>query len=52
MLICIGGFPVYCGTEGVVWFYGDKSVQERKCALLCWFHCELYVWVLVVDVLE
>ena len=30
VLICVGGFPVYCGAEGVVWFYGDKRVQEWK----------------------
>ena len=23
VLICMGGFSVNCGTEGVVWLYGD-----------------------------
>ena len=30
ILICVGGFPVDCSAEGVVWFYGDKSIQEWK----------------------
>ena len=48
----MGGFSVYFGAEGVVWLDGDESVQERKWALLCRFHCELDVWVLVVDMLK
>ena len=30
ILICVDGFSVYCGAEGVVWLDGDESVQERK----------------------
>ena len=52
ILIFVGGFPINCVAEGVVWFYGDKSVLERKWDLLCWLHCKLYVWVLVVDVMK
>ena len=29
ILVCVGGFSVYCGAEGVVWLDGDESVQER-----------------------
>ena len=47
----MGGFSVYCGAECVVFLDGNKGVQEGEGALLCGFHCELYVWVLVVDVL-
>ena len=47
-----GGFSVDCSAEGDVWLDGDESVQEGKWVLLCGFHCELDVWVLVVDVLK
>ena len=30
ILICVGGFPINCGAEGAVRFYGDKTVQEWK----------------------
>ena len=30
ILICVGGFSVHCGAEGVVWLDGDKSVQEGE----------------------
>ena len=23
VLVCVGGFSVNCGAEGVVWLYGD-----------------------------
>ena len=39
----MGGFPVHCGAEGVVWLNGDESVQEGELVLLCGFHCELDV---------
>ena len=30
ILICVGGFSVDCGAEGVAWLDGDESAQEWK----------------------
>ena len=44
---------VNCGDEGVVGSWCDLGVQEGKRPILTWFlHCELYAWILCVDVLQ
>ena len=46
-------FPIYCGAKCVVGMQCDLCDQERKRPMLIWFlHCDLYVWVLCVDVVK
>ena len=53
ILISVCWLSVNCSDKSVVWTWCDLDVQEGKKAILIWFlHCELYLWILCVDVMQ
>ena len=53
ILVCVGGFPIYCDRLSSIRFWLDNGIQEGDGAiLLVVVHCKLYGWVNTVNVFK